>query len=163
MSAVIEQSIRDNFHRILQLHATSCRMIPGFAHLRIKEASHLYFYLKMIFYYLPFFVIYSKMEKKTKRGTQNRSPINAVSKSKLKGSQFWYADTILAHFIEFLPAIPCPQWLRAVTNHSNIGQGRRNVFWDGGLKTIFNSFLSMQRHLAIFNFGIYWCWYIVLM
>ena len=44
VSAVIEQSIRDNSRRIL--HTTSCRMISGFVHLWKKEAWHIDFYLK---------------------------------------------------------------------------------------------------------------------
>jgi len=37
VSAVIDQSIRDNFHHIL--HAKSYQIIPGFAHLSLKVTS----------------------------------------------------------------------------------------------------------------------------
>ena len=73
-SPLIEQSIRDNFHRIL--HATSCRMIPGFAHFRPKEASHIDFYLKNNDFLIKFtmFCYFIPNGEKTKRGTQNLIP-----------------------------------------------------------------------------------------
>ena len=63
MSAVIEQLFRSSLHRIK--HATCRRMIPGFAHLRPKEAFHIDFYLKNNDFLLHLsFLFLSEVEKK---------------------------------------------------------------------------------------------------
>ena len=100
LNSVFAQSIRDKFQRIL--HAASCRMIPGIAHFRPKEASHIDIYLKKTIFFINFAVFCYFIPKwvKTKCDTQNLSP-GCWRGQEGEGNSGTH-DTILAHFVEFL-------------------------------------------------------------